>query len=105
MEMKINRFTLIAISVALLAGSACSGKKPSATAPTLQKTAPPPIQAASKPSKPATSATVAVAKDPAPAAKPQTSIPVPAEAKPAAADPVADLIAKVEKDYQAGEQE
>jgi membrane-bound lytic murein transglycosylase D len=105
MEMKINRFTLIAISVALLAGSACSGKKPSATAPTVQKTPPPPIQAASKPSKPATSATVAVAKDPAPAAKPQISIPVPAEAKPAAADPVADLIAKVEKEYQAGEQE
>ena len=105
MEMKINRFTLIAISAALLAGSACSGKKPSAAAPVVQKTPPPPIQA-SKPSKPATSGSVSVAKESAPAVKPEASVPIQAEAKPAPpSDPVADLIAKVETEYQAGQQE
>jgi len=106
MEMKINRFALIAISVALVAGSACSGKKPSAAAPAVQKTPPPPLQAASKPSKPATSANVTAAKDSAPVVKREASVPVQAETKPAPpADPVADLIAKVEKEYQAGQQE
>ena len=106
MEMKINRFRLIAISVALLAGAACSGKKPSASAPAVQKTPPPPIQAASKPNKPATSANITAAKAPAPAAKPQPSVPVQVQAKPAPpADPVADLIAQVDKEYQAGQQE
>jgi membrane-bound lytic murein transglycosylase D len=106
MEMKINRFTLIAISVALLAGSACSGKKPSASAPAVQKTPPPPIQAASKPGKPVTSASVTAEKESAPPVKADASVPVLAEAKPAPlADPVADLIAKVEKEYKAGQQE
>jgi membrane-bound lytic murein transglycosylase D len=103
MEMKINRFTLIAISVALLAGSACSGKKPSAAAPAVQKTTPPPIQAARQTQKPAQPV---VQKDPPPAAKPQEPAPVQAETKPAPpSDPVADLIAQVEKEYQAGQQE
>src|SRR5690349_12041229 len=105
MEMKINRFTLIAISLALLAGSACSGKKPSASVPAVQKTPPPPIQA-SKPSKPATSASVTAAKESTAAIKSDASVPVQVEPKPAPpADPVADLIAKVEKEYQAGQQE
>lgn len=104
MEMKINRFTLIAISVALLAGSACSGKKPSASAPAVQKTPPPPIQAARQTQKPAQAKVVQ--KDPPPAAKPQEAAPAQAEAEPAPpVDPVADLIAKVEKEYQAGQQE
>jgi len=105
MEIKINRFALIAISVALLAGCACSGKKPSAAAPAVQKTPPPPIQATRQAQK-SPQSNVAASKDPAPAAKAQEPAPVHAEAKPAPpADPVADLIAKVEKEYQSGQQE
>ena len=102
MEMKINRLSLIAISLTVMAGLACSGKKPVASAPALHKTPPPPIQSSSKP---ASQPAVSVAKkEPAPEAKPQ--VPVPVQAKPAPmADPVGDLIAKVEKQYQAGQQE
>ena len=102
MEMKINRFTLIAILLALLAASACSGKKPTAATPAVQKTPPPPIQAVSKP----TAGATVTGKEPVPAAKPQASTPVQAEVKTAPpADPVAEMIAKVEKEYQAGQQE
>src|SRR5215472_13719152 len=103
MEMKINRLSLVAISLAVLAASACSGKKPAASIPAAQKTPPPPIQATSKP---AANSSVAVAKDPAPAAKAEAPHPAQTQAKPAPpADPVTDLIAQVEKLYQAGQQE
>ena len=101
--MKINRLSLVAISLAVLAASACSGKKPAASLPAAQKTPPPPIQAASKP---AAHSSVAVAKDPAPEAKLEAPHPAQTQAKPAQpADPVADVIAQVEKLYQAGQQE
>ena len=103
MEMKINSFSLIAILVAVMAGSACSGKKPSAAAPAVQKTPPPPIQAASKP---ATTASISASKESPHAIEPEASAPVQMAAKPVPpADPVADLIAKVEKEYHAGQQE
>jgi peptidoglycan lytic transglycosylase D len=103
MEMKIKRLLLVAISLAGVAGVACSGKKPVASAPAAQKTPPPPIQAANKPrAQPG----LAVANAPTPTVKPKAPAPPQAEAKPAQpVDPVTDLIGKVEKQYQAGEQE
>ncbi|HKR82759.1 MAG TPA: LysM peptidoglycan-binding domain-containing protein [Terriglobales bacterium] len=102
--MKINRLLLVAISLAGVAGSACSGKKPVASAPAVQKTPPPPIQAVNKPR---TQPGVAVANSPTPTVKPKAPAPPSqAEAKPAQpVDPVTDLIGKVEKQYQAGQQE
>jgi len=107
MEMKIKRLWPVAISLAVLAGSACSGKKPVAAKSTVQKTSPPPIQTASKAAtKPADQPSVAIAKDPAPQGKPPAPDPAAHAQKPAPpADPVSDLIAKVEKQYQAGQQE
>lgn len=111
MRMKINSTcSLITISVALLAASACqSAKKPSASAPSIQKTPPPPIQASKKASQSSNpQAKTVAAKPQAPetktveAAKP-VSHPVVKPAPPP--DKVADLIAKVEKLYQAGQQE
>lgn len=102
MEMKINRLWLVAISLAVLLGSACSGKKPVTSPSAVQKT-PPPIQPASKP---AAQPSPTVAKEPPPEEKPQAPAAARAEAKPASpSNPVDDLITKVEKDYQAGQQE
>lgn len=107
--MKIRHFgsqSLLLLS-ALIAGVGCqSAKKPVSTLPA-PKAAPPPVQSAQK-------------SPPAPAAKPN-SVAQPAAAKPAVtahaeasakaaskpaepkADPVAELIQKAEKEYQAGE--
>src|SRR5438270_5948520 len=101
MEMKMNRLSLIAISMALLAGSACSGKKPTASAPSVQKTPPPPIRASAPPA--AQSKTTAASPHASSEVMPSAS-PAQAEVKPAPpADPIADLIARVEKHYQAGQ--
>jgi len=104
MEMKINRLSLVAISLAVLAGSACSGKKPAASVPAAQKAPPPPIHAGSKP----VAHPPVAANDPAPPpeVKPPAPPPVQTQAKPAEpADPVTEVIAKVETLYQAGQRE
>jgi len=106
MEMKIKTFGwLLAISVVLILGSACgSGKKPSAAAPNVQKTPPPPTQASAAP-KVSPSQTKATDTKPESQVKPVTPEPSPATAKSASPDPVTDLVAKVEEEYKAGQQE
>ena len=109
MGMKINSFcSLIAISLALLAGSACqSAKKPASVAANIPK-APPPIRASAK--SPAENQPHAKVAEQAPAVhtlRTQNVAPAQVEAKKPAppADKVADFIAKVEKFYQAGQQQ
>lgn len=106
MHLKIKgSCVLLVISAGLLLGSACqSAKKQSAAAPNVQKTPPPPIQA-SVSTKPSTSETKAAENKPEPQAKPAAPKSQPAESKKPASDPVTDLIAKVEEQYQAGQQE
>src|SRR6266536_3495511 len=106
MHLKIKgSCVLLAISLCLLLGSACqSAKKPSAAAPGIQKTPPPPIQASTPPRPPASQAKTAENK-PDPQTKSVAPKSSPAQAKPAPSDPVADLIAKVESEYQAGQKE
>src|SRR2546430_13507144 len=104
MQMKIKHFQmLIAALAVLLGGLGChTAKKPSA-ARIVPSQAPPPPAKQAKPSKPV----VAQKTQPAPKAetstqaKNQASTPSrpKTEAKP---DPVAELIATVEKQYQAG---
>jgi peptidoglycan lytic transglycosylase D len=107
MRMKINRYScLITISLALLAGAACqSAKKPSSAIPAIQKTPPPAMQAS------AASAMAQAATAPGDKSENQTKTEIRADAKQAAAKPapptdkVADLIARVETLYQAGQKE
>ena len=105
MHLKIKvSCALVAISAGLLLGSACqSARKPSAAAPSVQKTPPPPIQA-SVSTKPSTSPTKTAENQPEPKKSAAPKSP-PTEFKKPASDPVADLIAKVEEQYQAGQQE
>jgi membrane-bound lytic murein transglycosylase D len=102
--MKIQRFSiLIAVSAGVISGVGCqSAQKPASHLLPASKTAPPPIQQKSQPAKSSSDDRPQVASwssqgssqgDTASPAKSQ------AEAKP---DPVAELIAKVEKEYQAG---
>ena len=107
--MKIKKScSLITAGLALLVGAACqSAKKPSAAAPGIQKTPPPAIQSPPQPQN-KQSQTAAQSKPETPA-KPETTKPALAKAQappplPKAPDPVADLIASVEKHYQAGQQ-
>ena len=107
MRMKIKGLCLVlALSAATLVGTGChSAQKPSAAAPAVAKTPPPVAQAKASPPKQASPAPVQTA---AVKAAPQIESPakVNAPSKPApTADPVADLITTVEKEYQAGQQE
>src|ERR1700687_791824 len=99
MEMRIKLFhmPIAALLAVLLASLGCAtAQKPPQWLPACE--GPPPIQASpAKTSQPQTPPATAPA--PAPAPKPEVK---PAEVKP---DPVAELIAKVEKEYQAGEEE
>src|SRR5438552_9321621 len=107
MHLKIKgSCALLAILAELLLGLACqSAKKPSAAAPSVQRTPPPPVQAPAS-TKPSTSQTKAAENKPEPQTKSAGPKSLPAESKKtAAADPVADLIAKVEEQYQAGQQQ
>ena len=107
MQMKIkSSCSLITVFLALMAGVGCGSKKPSAVAPPVAKMPAPPVQAsAPTTTAPVQSKTEATAEAAQP--KPEaTTAPQPQASKPATpADPVADLIAKVEKLYQAGTQE
>jgi membrane-bound lytic murein transglycosylase D len=105
MDMKINRHcVLLAICSVVLVGAGCqSGKKSSAAAPAVQKTPPPPIQASAPAKQKATQANDRVAEGPTNSEKPAPA--QTASVSPNLADPVADLIAEVEKSYQAGQQE
>src|SRR5438128_10927586 len=95
MELRIKRLGwIIAGSAALAAAVGCqSAKKPVSALPAF-KPSPPPIQQSAPPAK----------TTPAPAAKPVAPPPVQNAAKPPESKPdaVDELIAKAEKDYQAG---
>jgi membrane-bound lytic murein transglycosylase D len=111
MQMKIkSSCSLIIAGLALLVSSACqSATKHSAAVPNIQNKTPPPIQASVPPGNknPQTGAEESKSQ---PAAKPEAakSQPVKVVAPPPPvppSDPVADLIAGVEKRYQAGQRE
>ena len=106
MEMKIkNSCQLIAIAAALLSSAACAGKNQSAASHSIQKTPPPPVRTAAVP-KTASAPSSSPERPAEPKSQPQPPAPAQVEAKPVPpADPVADLIAEVEKHYQAGQQE
>src|SRR5258708_2632084 len=99
MEMRIKLFhmPIAALLALLLASLGCAtAQKPAQVLPAFQGA--PPIQASpSKTSQPQTPPAATPA--PAPAPKPEVK---PAEVRP---DTVAELIAKVDKEYQAGEDE
>lgn len=109
MLMKINGFwsPKFLLLIALVAGVGCSAKKPASTLPATEAAAPP-IQTPSPNKTKATGKTAASA--PAKPSAPKTEakkveskpLPKPAEPKP---DPVAEVINKAEKEYQAGQVE
>jgi membrane-bound lytic murein transglycosylase D len=93
-------------ALALSASSCQTAQKPASLLP--PKTAPTLTAITAAGPEPAPQQAQSAAPQPAPALQPQNQTPAPAEAKPEppstppAADVVGDLIAKVEKDYQAG---
>ena len=104
MEMRIKLFhvPVTALLAVLLASLGCAtARRPAAVLPAFQVA--PPGQAslarASQPQTPPTVTPAATSAAPKPAAKPDIK---PAETK---SDPVADLIARADKEYQAGESE
>src|ERR1700676_2658024 len=104
MHMKIRRFRmLIAASAVLLGGLGCQSAHKAPTGRIVPSQVPPPTAQQVKPTKPGiTQRTQAAPKDePSTQSKNQSSST--AKPKPAAKpDPVAELIARVEKEYQAG---
>jgi membrane-bound lytic murein transglycosylase D len=104
MQMKIKHFRmLIAASAVLLGGLGChTARKPATGLLPPSKTAPPPIQQV-KPTKPVVAQKTPPVPKNQPVTQAQNQSSSPAKPKPAAKpDPVAELIARVEKEYQAG---
>jgi membrane-bound lytic murein transglycosylase D len=107
MHMKIMHFRmLIAASAVLCGGLGCqTAHKPTAGQLAPSQAPPPPAQQAkqTKPAKPAVAQKTQPAPKNEPSAQAKNQSSLPAKPKPAAKpDPVAELIAKVEKEYQAG---
>jgi len=106
MHMKIKHFrVLIAASAVLFGGLGCqTAHKPTAGIVPAQAPPPPAQQAKqTKPAKPAVAQKTQSATKNEPASQARNQPSSPAKPKPAAKpDPVAELIAKVEKEYQAG---
>jgi membrane-bound lytic murein transglycosylase D len=105
MHMKIKHFQmLIAASAVLLGGLGCqSAHKPATGMLPPSQTAPPPIQQVKPKSATAQKTPSASGSASSSQAKNQASSPIRPKAKPEAKpDPVAELIAKVEGEYQAG---